>query len=104
MPNEIVTQDGKNSAFAEFSMVVTKTRFDPNEVNPNRRMQWRSVNSDVDEDLYEESMSTELFYDFVYRINENIPVPEEFEDAICEGDWCGGMPYLPLLTIKPVQD
>lgn len=100
MPNELVTQDGKNSAFAEFSMVVTKTRFDPNEVNPNRRMQWRSVNSDIDEDLYEESMSTELFYDFVYRIRENIPVPDEFEDAICEGDWCGGMPYLSIAHYK----
>lgn len=90
----------KDSAVAVFSMSITKARFNGNEVNPNRRMQWRSVNSDVDSDLYEESMSTELFYDFTHRINDKIPVPEPFEEVVCEGDWCGGMPYLSIAHYK----
>jgi hypothetical protein len=100
MPYEELKVNAKDSAIAEFTMAITKARYDANEVNPNRRMQWRSVNSDVDADLYEESMSTELFYDFVHRIRDNVPIPEEFEEVICEGDWCGGMPYLSVAHYK----
>jgi len=90
----------KNSPIAQFSMIFTKAKYNADEVNPNRRMQWRSVNSDTDSDLYDEQMSKELFYDFTHRINDNIPVPEQFEEVICEGDWCGGMPYLSIAHYK----
>src|SRR5512138_630458 len=76
----------KDSAVAEFTMVVTKAKFNANEVNPNRRMQWRSVNSDTESDLYQEKMSRELFYDFTHRINDNVPVPEAFKSIVCEHD------------------
>jgi len=90
----------KNSPIAQFSMIFTKAKYNADEVNPNRRMQWRSVNSDTASDLYDEQMSKELFYDFTHRINDHIPVPEQFEEVICEGDWCGGMPYLSIAHYK----
>jgi len=94
----------KDSALNEFSMVFTKARYNANEVNPNRRMQWRSVNSDTGSDLYQEQMSKELFYDFTHRINDNVPIPEAFESVICEGDWCGGMPYISIAHYKSGTD
>lgn len=90
----------KDTSLAEFSMTITKARFNADEVNPDRRMQWRSVNSDTGKDLYAENMTKELFYDFTHRINDNIPVPEAFEEVVCEHDWCGGMPYLSIAHYK----
>src|SRR3990167_4208799 len=72
------------SEFAEFSMVIIKAPFDRSDPNPNHRMRWRSVNSDTDEDLYEESMSLELFNDFTRRINDDVLVPDAFKDIVCE--------------------
>ena len=92
------------SEFAEFSMVIIKAPFDRSDPNPNHRMRWRSVNSDTDEDLYEESMSLELFNDFTRRINDDVLVPDAFKDIVCEEDWCGGLPYLSIAHYKSGTD
>lgn len=84
------------SEFAQFSMSIVRASFD----KENNLMRWRSVNSDTDPDLYEESMSDELFRDFVDRIENNIPVPEPFKSIVCEDSWCGGMPYLSIAHYK----
>jgi hypothetical protein len=84
------------SEIVTFSMAIVKASFDKG----NQVMRWRAVASDTDPDLYEEKMSLELFSDFVHRINDKIPVPEEFESAICEEEWCGGTPYLSIAHYK----
>src|SRR5688572_634737 len=86
-----------NQPIVEMSLRITKASYNKTENEP---MKWAAVDSDTDEDLYEERMSAELYKDFVYRIENNIPVPEAFEDVICEDDWCGGMPYLSIAHFK----
>lgn len=88
----------KNSEVVEFSMSITKASYNTSDLNAPRH--WRAVDSDTDADLYEEKMSTELFHDFVDRINNNTPVPEAFKSIICEDSWCGGMPYLSIAHYK----
>ena len=90
----------KDSALAELSMIITKASYEKSAADPNKRMRWRSVNSDSDKDLYEESMSSELFDDFARRIEKKEPIPEIFKSAICEETWCGGMPYLSIAHYK----
>jgi hypothetical protein len=85
----------KDSAFAEFSMTIHKANVDKNGV-----MRWRSVNSDIGEDFYGERMSKELFQDFIQHINNEDDIPEPFKSAICEEDWCGGMPYISIAHYK----
>lgn len=86
------SEDGQwhKSVFAEFSMSITKASYD---TRSGGAMRFRAVASDTDPDLYEEKMSTELFTDFVNRIENNTPIPESFKSAVCEDTWCGGMPY-----------
>lgn len=84
------------SEVSEFSMAVIKAVFD----KENQVMRWRGVSSDVDPDLYDERMSTELFTDFVERIKNKTPVPEPFNQVICEDSWCGGVPYLSVAHYK----
>lgn len=84
------------SEIAEMSMFINKASLD----KTTQTMRWRATASDTDPDLYEESMSTELFNDFVSRIHDNTPVPEPFKSAICEDSWCGGMPYLSVAHYK----
>lgn len=86
-----------NSALVEFSMRISKASYRTNDANP---MRWTAIDSDVDWDLYGEKMSTELYHDFVRRIESKSEVPEEFRDYICEPDWCGGMPYLSIAHYK----
>jgi hypothetical protein len=45
-------------------------------------------------------MSLELFADFSKHIENKEPIPEIFRNAICEEDWCGGMPYVSLSHYK----
>lgn len=79
------------NAIVRFSMFISKASLD----KKTQKMLWRSVNSDTEADLYEESMSLELFKDFTDRIDNNLEVPENFKSVICEDEeWCGGMPYL----------
>lgn len=87
----------RDSAIVEFSMRISKAAFNKSEAVP---MNWSAIDSDVDPDLYEESMSPELYQDFVDRIENDTPVPDPFRDAVCEADWCGGMPYLSIAHFK----
>ena len=90
-------QANVHDSLVEMSMRITKASYNKSEPIP---MKWVAIDSDVDEDLYQEKMSSELYNDFTRRINEDIPVPDEFAEAICEADWCGGMPYLSIAHFK----
>jgi len=83
-----------DSAIAQFSMSIVKA------TAKDGAMKWRSVNSDIEEDFFGERMSLELFADFNQHIQNQDPIPEVFQDAICEEDWCGGMPYMSLAHYK----
>lgn len=87
----------KDSGFAEMSLRITKASYNKSDTAP---MKWAAIDSDTDEDLFEEKMSPELYNDFISRIENNTPVPEPFLDAICEESWCGGMPYLSIAHFK----
>jgi hypothetical protein len=86
-----------NSSIVEMSMRIVKASYRTSEENA---MRWTAVDSDTDADLYDESMSVELYQDFTNRINNNIPVPDAFQEVICEQDWCGGVPYLSIAHYK----
>jgi hypothetical protein len=87
----------KNSAVVEMSMRITKASY--NKSDPNA-MKWSAIDSDTDDDLYQEKMSVDLYKDFLYRIENKVPIPEPFAEMICESDWCGGMPYLSIAHYK----
>jgi hypothetical protein len=80
----------EKSAYAEFSMSITKASIPDKK---SRTMRLSMVTSDTGDDVYEERMSVELYNDFVQRIESNAPVPEPFNDVVCEDGWCGGLPY-----------
>jgi len=86
----------KKSALAELSMTIVKASFEKSD----QTMRFRAVASDTDPDLYGEQMTPELFRDFVDRIENDTPVPEAFKSAICEEDWCGGLPYPSIAHYK----
>lgn len=83
----------ENKSLAQFSMVITKASVYP---KAERTMRLSMVNSDTNEDVYEERMSVELFKDFVERIEKNAPVPKPFDEVVSEDGWEGGMPYLSI--------
>src|SRR5689334_12635781 len=87
----------KNSGVVEMSLRITKASYNKSDDSPRN---WAAIDSDIDEDLYQEKMSIDLYKDFINRIENNIPVPEPFKSVICENDWCGGMPYLSLAHYK----
>jgi len=85
--------DGKwvkkqSDALAQFSMAIVKAPFD----NDTGEMKWRSVNSDTEEDLYNDEMTLELFSDFMKYIKTGESPPEQF----CSDFWAGGIPYLSI--------
>lgn len=84
------------SEIVELSLVVTKASFDKAEPDKNKKRRILMTNSDTAPDLYDESMSVELFQDFCRRIESNEPIPEQFKSVICEDSWCGGMPYISI--------
>lgn len=86
-----------NDSLVEMSMRISKASYNKSE---KMAMKWEAIDSDVNKDLYGESMSTELYKDFISRIENNTPVPEEFKSIVCEDDWCGGMPYLSIAHYK----
>jgi hypothetical protein len=97
MTDEILEPKPNKTAIVEMSMRISKASYNKSETEP---MRWTAIDSDTDDDLYEEAMSIELYRDFVDRIEKRIPVPESFAEAICEYDWCGGMPYLSIAHYK----
>jgi cation transport regulator len=78
----------ESDALAQFSMAIVKAPFD----NETGEMKWRSVNSDTDEDSYNDEMTMELFSDFMERIKSKYKPPEKF----CSTFWSGGVPYLSI--------
>lgn len=74
------------SEVVEFSLTITKASFDP---KTNQR-RFVATASDTDMDSFGESMSMELFNDFIDRANRKEKPPEYF----CSEFWSGGMPYL----------
>lgn len=78
----------ESEALAQFSMAIVKAPFD----NDTGEMRWRSVNSDTEEDLYNDEMTMELYADFMERIKEKSAPPEKF----CSDFWSGGIPYLSI--------
>lgn len=87
----------KESGVVEMSLRITKASYNKSEDTPRN---WTAIDSDIDEDLYQEKMSIDLYKDFINRIETHTPVPEQFKSIICENDWCGGMPYLSLAHYK----
>lgn len=86
-----------DAPIVEMGLVITKAAFDKAEPNPDRKRRITLTNSDTLPDLYEESMSMDLFKDFTDRITNNTPVPDVFKSVVCEeGVWCGGKPYLSI--------
>ena len=87
----------KDASLVEMSLRITKASYQKSDRAP---MKWAAIDSDVDPDLFEEKMSTELYMDFCSRIENKTPIPEAFHEVICESDWCGGMPYLSIAHYK----
>jgi len=94
---DVVETEIKNKEIVSFSMAITGASYNKSNATPRH---WRAVDSDIDKDLYDEQMSTELFDDFTDRINNDTPVPEAFKSVICEDNWCGGTPYLSIAHYK----
>lgn len=76
------------SELAEFSLAIKKASVDPK--TGERR--WRADTSDIGVDSHGDSMSLELFSDFVRRIESGEQPPEEFRSDF----WSGGEPYLSI--------
>ena len=70
----------------EFSLRLEKASLD----KPSGEMHWRMVASDTDADSYNDSMSLELFNDFIGRAESGEQVPDDYRSDF----WSGGMPYL----------
>lgn len=74
------------SSLTEFSMRIERASY---EKSTNER-RWRAVASDTDEDSRQDSMSLQLFNDFLSRIDSGEMVPEQYQSDF----WKGGMPYV----------
>lgn len=85
-----------NDSLAQMSLTVVKASYEKSEPDPDKKRRILMVSSDTDPDLYDESMSKELFSDFVDHIENKHDIPEPFKSAICEDYWCGGMPYISI--------
>lgn len=83
-----------HEGIAEFSMAIVKANVKDGVMN------WRSVNSDIEEDFYGERMSKELFENFIQHIENEDDIPEPFKSVIAEPDWNGGMPYMSVAHYK----
>jgi len=88
------------AALSEFSLSITKASFD--QTTGEKRI--RFVGSDTDEDVFGEKMSTQLFDDFVARINSDEPLDAELKSLLKERGWSGGMPYVSISHLKSGAD
>lgn len=71
---------------SNFSMAITRTSYD--KATNTRR--WKAIASDIDDDLYNDNMTLELYEDFMNRIESQEQPPEAYRSDF----WSGGMPYL----------
>lgn len=83
---------------SELSMYVVKANIKDGE------MRLRMTSSDTGKDAYDESMSTELFDDFLAHIRDEDEIPEAFKSVIAEETWDGGMPYVSIAHYKSGKD
>lgn len=74
------------SSITEFSMRIERASYD----KASNERRWRAVASDTDEDSRQDSMSLQLFNDFLSRIDSGELVPEQYQSDF----WRGGMPYV----------
>jgi hypothetical protein len=74
------------SDITEFSMRIERASYD----KATNERRWRAVASDTDEDKRKDSMSLQLFNDFISRIDTGELVPEQYQSDF----WKGGMPYV----------
>ena len=86
------TSQLEETPIREFSLYINKASFDKSAADPNDRMRWFAVASDTDPDSYEDSMSLELYSDFMNRIESKELPPERHRSDY----WSGGMPYLSI--------
>ncbi len=94
-----------DNPIVEMGLVITKASFAKDEPNPDKKRRIMLTNSDTSPDLYEESMSLDLFKDFTDRIANSTPVPDVFKSSVCEDEiWCGGMPYLSIAHYRAGSD
>lgn len=70
----------------EFQLRIDKASYD----KASGEYRWSAVASDTELDVYDESMSHELFRDFIARIEKGEQPPMEFRSDA----WQGGMPYV----------
>jgi len=82
----------KSEVVRELSMTITSVPFDKS----SGEMKWKAVASDVDKDLYDESMSFELYKSFLDNIEKAVSPPEPFGQFVTSTWWKGPMPYLSL--------
>lgn len=82
----------KSDVVRELSMKITSVPFDKS----SGEMKWKAVASDVDKDLYNESMSFELYKSFLDNIEKSVSPPEPFGQFVTSKWWSGPMPYLSL--------
>lgn len=76
----------KKAELQEFALTIKRLDIDP--VTQEKR--WKADTSDVITDSRGDNMTVELFKNFVRRINDDEPAPEEYKSEF----WNGGMPYL----------
>jgi len=72
----------------ELSLYISKASLD----KKSQQMRGLAVASDIGEDSFGDSMSMELFADFISRIETEESAPEVY----CSDYWNGGMPYLSI--------
>ena len=83
----------KSDGITELSMVFTSLPFDKHS-DTSQRMKFRAVASDTGKDLYDEQMTNELYRSFRDKINNKVPIPEQYKSLVESDYWKGGMPYL----------
>jgi hypothetical protein len=82
----------KSADLQEFSLVISKAAYNRGATDVTKRRTWAMVASDTEADSYNDSMSLELFSDFINRANAKEQPPETY----CSDFWSGGLPYLSI--------
>ena len=78
----------KKAIASEFSLTISKASYN----KETNRMNFWAVASDMDEDSYNDNMTSLLFNDFISRIKTAELPPEQYRSDF----WKGGMPYISL--------
>jgi hypothetical protein len=79
----------KKSELQEFSLVISKATYNKATTDVTKQRRWAMVASDTDADSCNDSMSLELFSDFINRANIGELPPEDYRSEF----WFGGLPY-----------